>query len=288
MVIGNTFLPGVFDAIQPALESLSWLHRIWVKFVDCSGTYICTPVKKQQSRFCGLVRSHPLGYRRCRETAVRCVHLDKGTYHLFPCHAGLFVLAVPLQGDAGSFGALATGEVITPSCSTTQVLEKLQDLGLNQELLRQFYQEIPVKSHEEIRMLGEALYALDNIGFRHFKPSTGDGLKDARQLARDAVEYIATNYHQPLTLEGVAQMVHISPSYFSHIFKEEQKQTFTSYLTEARINKAKDLLKGSDLSISVIAGTVGYEDANYFSRVFKKNVGMSPLAFKKRFNKSKC
>jgi two-component system LytT family sensor kinase len=55
------------DIIQPLLENLSITYESWIKYVNSSGAYIYTPINKQQCNFCRLIRSHPVGYQRCRE-----------------------------------------------------------------------------------------------------------------------------------------------------------------------------------------------------------------------------
>ena len=79
----------------------------------------------------------------------------------------------------------------------------------------------------------------------------------------------------------MAQQISISPYYLSHMFREELAITFVEYLTMVRMEEAKKLLKDPSLSIVAIASQVGYEDASYFSKVFKKHVGMSPNRYRK-------
>lgn len=95
-----------------------------------------------------------------------------------------------------------------------------------------------------------------------------------------AKEYIGARYNKDISLDDVSREVDISPYYFSKIFKEETGENFIEYVTNIRITKAKELLHGSDLSIKEICGEVGYSDPNYFSRTFKKNVGVTPTEYK--------
>lgn len=156
------------DIIQPLLENLSTTYESWIKYVNSSGAYISTPINKQQCNFCRLIRSHPVGYQRCRETAKKCVYLNPKKHHLFSCHAGLYVLTVPLQGEEGCVGALATGElrIDTGTQDARQVLQKVADLNLQDERLLAYYEEIPVKKRENVLLLGETLYAMSNCFFR--------------------------------------------------------------------------------------------------------------------------
>ncbi|HPT79347.1 MAG TPA: PocR ligand-binding domain-containing protein, partial [Candidatus Atribacteria bacterium] len=105
-------------------------------------------------------------------------------------------------------------------------------------------------------------------------------IKNARLLS-DAMRYINENYNRNLTLESVAQHVYISPFYLSHMFKEELGFTFLEYLTKLRIEEAKKLLMEKDMTIIEVASEVGYEDAGYFSKVFKKYTGISPAQYRK-------
>lgn len=105
------------------------------------------------------------------------------------------------------------------------------------------------------------------------------------RMVSDAMRYINENYAQQLSLEKVSEIVYLNPFYFSRIFKEETGQTFVEYVTKVRINRAKELLVGTDLSIASIASQTGFQDASYFSRVFQKVEGTSPTDFRNRFHK---
>lgn len=95
-----------------------------------------------------------------------------------------------------------------------------------------------------------------------------------------AKEYIGTKYNKDISLDDVSREVDISPYYFSKIFKEATGENFIEYVTNIRISKAKELLQNSELSMKEICAAVGYSDPNYFSRTFKKNVGVTPTEFK--------
>ena len=91
-----------------------------------------------------------------------------------------------------------------------------------------------------------------------------------------AKDYIEENIAKSkLTLNDVANYVGLSPNHFSFVFKQRTGSNFIKYVTEVRIQKAQDLLKGTDMTAAEIADTVGYADPNYFSSVFKRNCGMT-------------
>ena len=92
--------------------------------------------------------------------------------------------------------------------------------------------------------------------------------------------YVEQNYAKDLILDDVSKEMQISPYYFSKLFKKKTGNTFIEYLTSVRMEKAKELLRNSDMSMKEICVEVGYADANYFSRTFKKNVGVTPSEYK--------
>ncbi len=107
-------------------------------------------------------------------------------------------------------------------------------------------------------------------------------LRETRPIT-DAKRYIQQHYREALRLEDVSSAVGFNATYFSTLFKKETGQNFVDYLTELRINKAKELLSGDDLSVQDVAEMVGYRDLKYFSKLFKKVTGVSPSDYKKLY-----
>ena len=81
-------------------------------------------------------------------------------------------------------------------------------------------------------------------------------------------------------MEKLCAVLHVSPAYFSTVFKRETEMSFVSYLTEVRLQHALSLLNTTDDKTYVIAGKVGYTEPNYFSYVFKKRFGVSPSKYR--------
>lgn len=99
-------------------------------------------------------------------------------------------------------------------------------------------------------------------------------------IVHRAQELIQKHYAHALTLQDVAAAVYLSPNYFSSIFKEISRTTFKNYLSEVRIEQSKQLLIETDLEIKEIVTRVGFEEYNYFNRVFKKIAGLPPGEFR--------
>lgn len=122
-------------------------------------------------------------------------------------------------------------------------------------------------------VLEEAVEATNTTTF------TGNGTVFIDKVA----DYIQAHYQDPeLSISRVASLFHINPTYLSKRMKQEIGLTFLDYVTELRINKAKEVLDdvASNIKISSLAIKVGYKNQYYFSRVFKNKVGLSPLEYK--------
>lgn len=99
-------------------------------------------------------------------------------------------------------------------------------------------------------------------------------------------EFIGKNYsNETLSVKDISQHVYLSSTYVCTIFKNETGKTLNQYLTEFRIEKAKNMLKDSRFKITDISSKVGYSDSNYFGKTFKKLVGLSPSEYRERFGK---
>lgn len=103
----------------------------------------------------------------------------------------------------------------------------------------------------------------------------------SREIA-EAVSFMENNYAEAISLHQVAEKVFLSPNYFSSLFKKELQISFVEYLNRIRIERAKELLVHTFIKSYEVAQRIGYADESYFGRVFKRETGMSPNAFRRR------
>lgn len=101
-------------------------------------------------------------------------------------------------------------------------------------------------------------------------------------MIAQAIRYIRKHYQDRITLDETAAEVGLSPNYFSRIFNEKMRISFSSYVNRLRIEQAERLLLNTTLSLIEIAGLVGFEEQSYFSKVFKGITMLSPGQYRKR------
>ncbi len=119
-------------------------------------------------------------------------------------------------------------------------------------------------------VIGSALDCRDSVATNRYM-----------EIVDEAIKYIEENFDdEDLSLNQLASHVNVSPNHLSTIFSQQTGQTFIKYLTEYRMNKAKEMLKCTSMRSSEISEAVGYKDPHYFSYMFKKTVGMTPTNYR--------
>lgn len=156
------------------------------------------------------------------------------------------------------------------------VLEFLDNLQISKEGIPVFDMSAGVLQNEEstvqyvIAVINKALELRENVASNRY----GD-------IVEEVMRYIERNYaDEDLSLKTLASHVNFSPNHLSMIFAQQTGQTFIKYLTEYRMNKAKELLRCTGKGSSEIGIEVGYKDSHYFSYLFKKTQGMTPTQYR--------
>lgn len=136
----------------------------------------------------------------------------------------------------------------------------------------------------------DAFYITDQVespqpmreSFKEDEKHPPESENSMKLITRAAIEFIDKNFTKTITLEDVAEHVYLSPTYVSYLFRTEVKMNFINYLTTKRMEKAKELLKDPRLKIYEISTAVGYENSRYFSSIFKKYVGQTPIDYRSK------
>lgn len=160
------------------------------------------------------------------------------------------------------------------------VMSFLKEIGCDTRTLEQ-------EDTEDV--LSESSKSLENaIAYAEKIISQAIALRDQnsgnknRSILKTAVDFIDSHYmEEDMSLNKVANAANVSANHFSALFSQNMGQTFIEYLTNLRMNKAKEYLRCTSMRSSEIAGEIGYKDAHYFSYLFKKTQGMTPSDYRK-------
>lgn len=118
---------------------------------------------------------------------------------------------------------------------------------------------------------------------QHVEKKAGTNLRTMNYM-REAIQYINTKYCESIMVQQIADHCGVDRAYLSKIFKYATGNTLQEYLIQFRIKRAKQLLKDTDLSVKYVSYSVGYNDPFTFSKVFKKQEGVSPSVWRKNHN----
>ena len=134
-----------------------------------------------------------------------------------------------------------------------------------------------------VRFLEDTLDGLISQDVVLLKNFSGNKMTHQAKVVQKATEFIKHNYHQPdLTLNKVSQEHNVSYFHLSRLFKKQLKTTFSSYLNNLRMDVASKLLRDRSLTVTEISYTCGFEDPAYFSKVFKRATGASPVLYRRK------
>ncbi|MFA9377418.1 MAG: PocR ligand-binding domain-containing protein [Lachnotalea sp.] len=170
-----------------------------------------------------------------------------------------------IKSRAMELSSLLSRAAIEGGASTDQILR------INNQFLKTLSEILNIE--ELCLQLQEIVVAFTDSMFNYIPDKNSE-------LIKRAFAYISKHYSENLTLEDLAEYVHLNPTYFSTVFKQSSGSSFKEYLNMIRIEESKHLLLNTNYAILDIAIAVGFEDQGYFSKVFKKLTGLTPRQYR--------
>jgi len=151
------------------------------------------------------------------------------------------------------------------------------------ELIGKIYEKNLTRSPLDILELKALMYLLVSYLIKEYTYKSLPETVYTRHFSKlnkihEATNYISKNYDKPLTTKMLAELAHLSEGYFCQIFKEVTGKTAMEYINSFRIDKAEKMLHKTDMTVTEVAFCCGFDDANYFSRMYKKIKGENPQA----------
>jgi AraC-like DNA-binding protein/ligand-binding sensor protein len=243
--------------------------------------------KRHENPFCALMAQKSRACAACLQTQQQLSEKATSEAATITCLHGLSDTAVPVRAGERVLGYLQTGQVFSkrPSQAQFERTVRLADewgLGVDREELKKAYFGTRVLSCKQYACIVQLL----NIFAEHLS-MVGNQVFVQHQNSEPPVitrakAYIQQHHAEDISLGQVAKAMNTSVFYFCKMFKKATGINFTDYLSRVRIEKAKNLLLNPNLRISEIAFEVGFQSLTHFNRVFKKIVGQSPTAYRKK------
>lgn len=237
---------------------------------------------KEMCEFCKKIKSSKRGKERCyicdKELFIRCAKTGKIESHR--CHAGLIDTAIPIKFNDNILGYLMFGQAVDgKECDVEDNIKRLsRELGLEYDELIGMYYDLRPYDADIIKSAGNILKA--SAGYLWLSDYIEIGYNT---LASKISDYVNAHLKEELSLAKICEDVGISKNKLYEISHKNFNTTIGEYVSSIRINEAKRLLTSTSLSVKEIGQQVGISDYNYFSKIFKKYVGTTPLKYRNGF-----
>ncbi len=231
--------------------------------------------------FCAEIKSHPETCARCKQSDISAFNICRktGNPYTYTCHAGLTETVAPIKCDGVIIGYMMFGQVVDSydkEVGWTQVYKKVKNYPIDLINLRDSYYRLRTTSPEHIRAAAHILQACAGyIWYSDCLVESGD------DMAFRIEQYITRNISNKLTSDMLCNQLCISRAMLYQTARESFGMGIARYIKEKRINLAAQLLLATDYKISSIAEMTGIGDYNYFTKLFKAEMGMTPKEYRK-------
>lgn len=268
-------------SLEDILKDLYTISGLRISIFDADQNLV-TGYPDGPSPFCGFVRDtlpdrNTLCYQQDLQ-AFQNMQKSKDLY-IYHCHMGLLEAIAPLYCYGTLSGYLMIGQAVedTPS-GKTRVMHQITRYTDNPEEAAYFLEQLPVLSLAQMKtyarimkVCAEYITATNTL---HITPPT---------LAQQVLYYLTEHYSEKITMTDLCRTFFCSKTTLTKTFQTYYNQTVFEKLLEIRLEESTKLLRNSQASIHVLAGKCGFNDANYFSRIFQKHYGCTPTQYRKTF-----
>ena len=227
--------------------------------------------------YCKLIHSTDLGRRACKcsDTYLleKCKASGQIEYHV--CHAGLIDAAIPVMYDNVILGYMILGQMKNDR-DISEWSEHLKRINIDPSLASSYYFSLPAFDDKKIQSIGKIAtmlvkyILLENM----LNPKTSKTLDTA-------IDFINKNLEKDLSIQMISKETNISKSVLYKTFHSYLGCTVSEYINTKRIEHSVELLTTTDMTIEEISQRSGFISSSYYSRIFKKQKGLSPLNFRK-------
>ena len=233
--------------------------------------------KYEFNSYCKCIRDTKSGESACKNSEIvlleKCRDTKETQFHI--CHAGLIDMVTPIIHDGEIIGYIIFGQM--RAGDSFDKLEKyISSLGLDKKIMGDFYSKIPFYDTDRIE-------SISNVASMLVKYLLLENMlrPNIDQNIQRAINYIEENLEEKLSIKSISRQVNVSKTVLYNKFHTFFGCTISEFINIKRIEKSIEYLSKTDLSMEEISMKVGFSSASYYSKIFKRIKGISPLKFRK-------
>lgn len=264
------------DKLLSLLTDFYSLTTMKICVFDEEGNEI-SGVPEHLCAFCGYVRSSPAGESACLASDRHAFEVCRrtGEPYVYRCHMGLTECVSPIMQQGRCIGFIMLGQTASGDGKETfRLRQHLLRYGLDADRGVALYATIRFSPDEKVRAAVSILEACAGYLYLHKLVSADDGLWERTDA------YIRAGLRGDLSVEALCRLCHLSRADLYVLFRQRVDMTPAAYVRQVRMNEAKTLLE-TPLSVTEVAHRVGVCDYNYFSKLFRSAVGVSPRTYRR-------
>ncbi len=268
------------EYVRQLLEDLHELTSIRFSFYGYGNDFNVS-YPEDTSEFCRILHSDARAKRKCRECDIMAFDecIKSKSLYVYECHAGLIEANSPIITEDKILGVLVMGQVLKNAPSAQEwgrVYEKCRSFKVDFCSLKEAFYRSVFASEDKIKRAARIM----DMGAQYMHLSKHTKLQFASKIQK-VREYVDASLDKDITLDDLSRHMKMNKFYLSHLLKPELNATFSKYLLQRRIEKARTLLERTERKIADIALSVGIFDQNYFSKLFKAETGYTPTEYRK-------
>ena len=297
--------PSAYQALKEQLEYLEAAYRLhlcvkdYVGFIpiDKSLSEALAPYLGHNNPYCMFIKQNQSRYHHClsmmKKMANKCI--EEGCAYKGTCYAGVCEYVVPILWEGKLLGAITAGFFPVQAAQAQSRIAYAvgsaneAELQTARELYAQHIQPSAVSEQvflPTLRFVASFLALTYRMGQESVAGQTLVHPRksvDADAIFHQAVTFLHQEYQNRITVSLLASECHCSESYLNHMFTKRFGVNLNTYVNKLRIERAKVFLLETNDSMLTIALNVGFQDANYFARVFHQLIGIQPTEFRRRY-----
>ena len=232
------------------------------------------------NNYCLFLKSNPTFWEHCILRQDKVYKKAKDGSFFGMCHAGVYEFVYPISVNDDISGFISVSGYRTNENVHSVLKHICDEYSFDLDEITKIYKTELKTSLPKKRNLDNLILPLCHM-FELMYLKQNINLDEQNTLYSRIINYLRLHHTENISIDDLCKKFYCSRSSISHMFKKQNGMSIKNYITILRIEDSKILLKNTNLSIAAIALNVGFSDPSYFTNVFKKQIGISPLKYKK-------